>query len=208
MRENNLLEGQRAWLPLSPGGRGLQPPDSDRSTVITSMDSLTSQLPAASDDMAFQFLQTQISYVTSHLQIADGKAAGLIAYVSILSGYTSSRISLSAGPPYELAALLALIGGGVGLVALAAAFLAVVPRGWPGRDRNDSFSWVGLSSSASTAPYTDRLPQLTPEEMQRALADAVETCSLIISRKYRLVSVAIWTSFVATALQGASWLLA
>ena len=171
------------------------------------MDSLTSQLPAASDDIAFQFLQTQISYVTSHLQMADGIAAGLVAYVSVLSDYTSSRISLAGGLPYEAAAWLALIGGGVGLVALATAFLAVVPRRWPGRDRTDSFSWVGLSSAASTEAYADRVPQLTQQSMRRALADAIETCSLIISRKYRLVSVAIWRSFGATAVQGASWLL-
>ena len=175
---------------------------------MTSRDSGTSQSSPASDDTAFLFLQTQISYVTSHLQIADAKAAGVIAYISVLSGYTSSKISLSAGPPYGFAAWLALIGGSVGLLALAAAFLAVMPRGWPGRDPNDPFSWAGLSSGASTAPYTDRLPQLTPREMQRALADTVETCSLAVSRKYRLVSVAILTSIVATALQGASWLVA
>jgi hypothetical protein len=174
---------------------------------MTGQDSGTSRSSPASDVTAFEFLQTQINYVTSHLQIADAKAAGLIAYISVLSGYTASKINLSAGPPYGLAAWLALIGGAVGLVALAAAFLVVMPRGWPGRDPRDPFSWVGLSSAASAAPYIDRLPQLTPREMQRALADTVETTSLIISRKYRLVSVAVVTSLAATALQAVSWLL-
>ena len=171
-------------------------------------DSDASDPARASDDTALQFLQTQIGYVTAHLQIADGKAAGVIAYVSVLSGYTSSRFSLSAGPPYAFAVWLALIGAGVGLVGLAAAFLAVVPRGWRGKDPSDPFSWVGLSFSGSTGPYTDRLPLLAPRDMQRALADVVETCSIIIRRKYRLVAVAIVTSLVATALQVVSWTVA
>ncbi len=175
---------------------------------MTSTDSGTSQSSPASDDMALQYLQTQIGYVTSHLQIADAKAAGVIAYISVLSGYTGSKVSFSAGPPNSLASWLAVIGAGVGLGALAAAFLAVTPRGWPGRDSNDPFSWVGLSSAASRAPYTDRLPLLTPREMKRALADTVETCSLILIRKYRLVSAAILTSIAATALQCSSWLVA
>lgn len=173
---------------------------------MTTTESGTGQPSPASDDTRFQFLQTQISYVTSHLQIADAKAAGVIAYISVLSGYTASKISLSAGLPFALGVWLALIGVGVGLLALAAAFLAVMPRGWLGRDPKDPFSWIGLSSAASTVPYADRLPQLTEREMQRALADAVETCSLIISRKYWLVSASILASMLATALQGASWL--
>jgi hypothetical protein len=175
---------------------------------MTSQDSGTNQSCPASDDTICQFLLAQISYVTTHFQIADAKGAGVIAYISVLSGYTASKTSLSAGPPYGLATWLALIGGGVGLVALATSFLALMPRGWSGKDSNDPFSWVGLSSVASIVPYTDRLPQLTLLEMQRALADTVETCSFIIRRKYRLVSLAILTSFVATALQGASWLVA
>ena len=175
---------------------------------MTSMNSDTSQSFPASADVAFQFLQTQTSYVTSHLQIADAKAAGVIAYISIVSGYTASKVSISAGPPYQLAAWIALSGAAIGLVALAMAFLAVMPRGWPGRDPDDPFSWVGLAAAASTAPYTERLPLLTAGEMQHALADTVETCALIIHRKYRLVSASILTSILATVLQSASWFVA
>lgn len=174
---------------------------------MTTKDSDTTE-PAASDDMRLQFLQTQISYVTCHLQIADAKAAGVIAYISVLSGYTASKISLSAGPPYGLAAWLGVIGGAIGLVALASAFLAVVPRSWPGRDPKDPFSWVGLSPAASSNPYPDRLSQLTPRDMQHALADAVETASLIINRKYRHVVVSVLSSLAASALQASSWLVA
>lgn len=171
-------------------------------------DSDASHPRRAPDDTALQFLQTQIGYVTAHLQIADGKAAGVITYVSVLTGYTSSGFSLSAGPHYAFAVWLALIGTSVGLVALAAAFLALVPRGSPGRDSNDPFSWVGLSFSGATDSYIDRLPLLSPQEMQRALADVVETCSIVIRRKYRLVAVAIVTSLVATTLQVVSWTIA
>ena len=62
---------------------------------MTHTDPGTSRSSPASDDTTFEFLQTQISYVTSHLQIADAKAAGLIAYISVLSGYTASKVSLS-----------------------------------------------------------------------------------------------------------------
>lgn len=172
----------------------------------TKTDFDTSVSPA-SVEMTFKFLQMQISYVTSHLQIADGKAAGIIAYVSILSGYTASKVRLNAEPSFGIAVWFALIGGAIGFIALLAAFLVVIPRGWPGRNSTDPFSWVGLSAAACATPYVDRLPQLTLREMQRALADSVETTSLIISLKYRLVSVAVVTSIVATALQTVSWLL-
>jgi len=170
-------------------------------------DSINQPSPAL-DDTALQFLQMQVTYVTSHLQIADAKAAALIAYISVLFGCTASKVSIAPGAPYGLAAWPALIGVFIGSVSLVSAFLAVYPRSWPGRDAQDPFSWVGLSGAASTAPYVDRIPKLTATEMKEAVADAVETCSLIIRRKYSLVSAAVVTSLVATPLMVASWLLA
>jgi len=159
-----------------------------------------------SDDIRFQFLHAQVSSVTSHLHLADAKAAGVIAFISVVSGYTATKISLVSPSSYGVAQWLGLIGGATGLAALAMAFLAVLPRGWPGRDPKDPFSWVGLSGAAATTPYPDRLSALTVREMQRALADHVETCSLIIRRKYRLVAASILLSLTAAALQASSWI--
>lgn len=163
---------------------------------------------AASPESAFQFLQVQIAYGTSHLQIADAKAAGIIAYITVLSGYTASKDSISTEQSLKLAGWLALSGGVVGLVALAAGFFAVMPRRWPGRFPHDPFSWVGLSAAAAGVPYHERLPELTLSEMNQALADTVETCACIIHRKYRLITVAVLASIGATALQSVSWLFA
>jgi len=160
-----------------------------------------------SAEKAFAFLQTQVNYVTWHLQIADSKAAAIITYISVLSGYTASKVSLSAEPLYQIAGWLAMIGWVVGFVAQMGAFLAVLPRDWPGRDPRDTFSWVGLSASASLQPYSDRILQMTVEEMQKAIADTVETCSLVILRKYRYVSIAVVCSLIASVLQTASLVL-
>ena len=56
----------------------------------------------AMDDMAFGFLQTQVGYFYSHLQIADAKAGGLIAYISVLSGSTTSKVSPRQGHRTDL----------------------------------------------------------------------------------------------------------
>jgi hypothetical protein len=149
-----------------------------------------------------------MSYVTAHLQIADGKAAGVIAYISVLSGYAASKVSLSEGLPPGFSGWLALIGGGIGLIALILAFMVVKPRRWQGRDPADPFSWVGLSSAASADPYPERLSRLTSDEIQRGLADTVETCSLIIAWKYRFVTAAILSAMVSTIMQVASWIVA
>lgn len=110
------------------------------------------------------------------------------------------------GLPYGARRMARVTGASVGLVAVATGvLLAVMPRSWPGKDPNDPFSWIGMSSAKSAVPYSDLLRQLTLREMQPTLVDTVETCSLIIDRKYRLFSASILTIMPATAMQVASW---
>lgn len=154
------------------------------------------------------FLQAQIECATSHLQIADAKAGGTIAFVAILVGHTSGGLGTSVGNSVTLWSR-ALIASGLtaAIVALIAAFAVLLPRGWKGRDSTDPFSWVGLSNSANEDPYPDRIESLTARDMHRALADTAETLSLVIRRKYSLVTVGVWATLIATILLGVSWFL-
>ncbi len=176
---------------------------------MTAKDPTALTTPSVDPDVTkLQFLQTQVSYLTSHLQIADAKAAGVVAYVSVLGGYTANKLSAAGGLGPTFASWLAVVSIGVGAVAIALAFLAVIPRGWAGTDPRDVFSWAGRSNLASSQPYPESIGQLTHREMQRSLADSVETSSLIVRRKYRLVAASIITALVSTLGQGAYWILA
>lgn len=158
----------------------------------------------ASFESVLQYLQIQIGYLTSHFQIADARAAGVVAYVSVLTAFTATKFaSLTSGG--HLTDRLAAAGVGFAAIAIAAAFIAIIPRGQGGRDPFDPFSFVGLANSKGSDPYPSRLPTLTPDDMAEALADTAETCAGILWTKYRWVAGSVLAGLLATLFQGTFW---
>ena len=162
---------------------------------------------SVSDAPRLQFLDIQIRYVTSHFQIADAKGAGIVTYLTVLCGYTASRVSAAGGVGPNFASWLAVASLGLATVAIVLAFLAVIPRAWVGVNPQDAFSWLGRAALASSEPYHKSIVQLTHEEMQRSLADTVESAALILRHKYRLVATSIVLALASTVGQGIFWLL-
>ncbi|MBT3376925.1 MAG: hypothetical protein HN406_15085 [Lentisphaerae bacterium] len=171
-------------------------------------DSRTPTLLSSSGELTLQFLSLQIGTLTSHLQIADAKTAGVIAYITVLSGYTVTKVGAPVALLPSAAGWFALAGAFTAFLGLAAAFMTVLPRGWRGRRPYDPFSWVGLATTAHHTPYSDRITKLTQTEMVDALADAVESTSLIVAAKYKCVSASIYLAIASSILQIASWLVA
>jgi len=159
-----------------------------------------------SDSLKIQFLQAQISYVTSHLQLADAKAAGVIAYLSLVCGYTFQRWSDAGTWPHGWALACTALGLAFSLMAFTTSFLTLLPRPSPGRNLGDPFSWVGLSAASEGRAYPDRFSELTVSQMERGLADTVEACAIIIRTKYHFVRIAIWSAVLSTAVQALSWM--
>lgn len=160
------------------------------------------------DELKLKFLDAQVRYVTAHIQIADTKAAGIIAYMSVLTGYTATRIDIAKSAPPSLHQWIAIGSVAVGGVAVALALLCVLPRRNRGNLGPDTFSWVCIAEQFSRGLYRDRIGNITSEEMQQSLADTVEGKSLVIRTKYNLVTGALWLSLLSSAGHAAYWLFA
>lgn len=161
---------------------------------------------ASTKEERFQFLMAQIEYATTHLQIADTKAAGVIAYISLLTSYTVSKLDLlkNTGVNWKWVALMSL---GVGGIAVVASLLVILPRARPGNIPDDTFSWQGIARASKSTSYTTRIAQLKTEEMELALADTMEAVSFVVNRKYLLVRVALITALLSSTGQAVFWLL-
>jgi hypothetical protein len=161
---------------------------------------------ASSKEERLQFLMSQIGYATLHLQIADTKAAGVIAYVSLLTSYTVSKLDLSQSVPINAkwVGLTSLVIAGVAIVF---ALLVILPRARPGNIHDDTFSWQGVANASKSVPYAKRIASLTSEEMEQALADTMEAVSLIIGMKYSLARTALIAALLSSIGQAVFWLL-
>jgi hypothetical protein len=90
--------------------------------------SRTDELVPANDP-TFEFLSVQIGVLISHLQIADAKAAGTIAYVTVIPGYTIATTRRLEG--LAPSGRWFLIAGTIAdILSLIAAFTTILPRGW------------------------------------------------------------------------------
>jgi hypothetical protein len=161
---------------------------------------------ASSKEERLQFLMAQIGYATSHLQSADTKAAGVIAYVSLLTSYTVSKLDLSQSTLIN-AKWVGLTSLGIAGVAIVYALLVILPRARPGTIHDDTFSWQGIAKASKSGHYTKRIVGLKSEEMEQALADTVEAVSLVIDRKYHLARIALIAALVSSIGQALFWLL-
>ncbi|HEX8457727.1 MAG TPA: Pycsar system effector family protein [Pyrinomonadaceae bacterium] len=161
---------------------------------------------ASTKEERFQFLMAQIDYATTHLQIADTKAAGVIAYISLLTSYTVSKLDLlkNTGVNWKWVALTSL---GVGGIAIVTALLVILPRARPGNIPDDTFSWQGIARASKSTAYITRIAQLKTEEMELALADTMEAVSFVLNRKYSLVRLALITALLSSIGQAVFWLL-
>ncbi len=164
-----------------------------------------SVVPAPEWTLQYQF--SQLSYLNSHLQIADAKGAALVAYCAVLTGYTASRLSAIEPRNHGFGYGLAFLGGAVAIFAIASAFAALAPRFWSGWDSRDSYSWVGLAEAANARPYHDRIRSMDLVDMRTSMADTAETTAQVVRRKYWLISVGIFAAMLSTGLQAASWFL-
>lgn len=163
-------------------------------------------LTESSKEERFQFLMAQIEYATTHLQIADTKAAGVIAYISLLTSYTVSKLDITRGTGIN-DKWIALISLGIGGVAIVTALLVILPRTYPGQIPDDAFSWQGIARASKSASYTTKIAHLKLEEMELALADTMESISLVLNKKYVLVRLALISALVSSLGQAVFWLL-
>jgi hypothetical protein len=154
------------------------------------------------------YLYAQISYLTSHIQIADAKAAGIVAYLSVLNAYTASKLApLSSikGLPFAWLGAGAL---GLGVIGIVAAFIAIIPRRMEGRSETETFSWVGVSIAVREKAYSRLIQEHSYEDLQASLADTVKTISLMMDHKYRLTVISSKTALTSSVGQLLYWLLA
>ena len=120
----------------------------------------------SSFEQRMQFLTSQIQYLTSHFQIADTKAAGIIAYLSLLTSYTVGKLDISRGVPMNATKWLAGISLIIGGCAIVLALLVILPRFWRKVGVSDeTYSWIGLSKMSESTFYPNRVTDLTTEEM-------------------------------------------
>lgn len=155
----------------------------------------------------FSFLQSQIQYVTTHLQLADQKAGAVIVFNTVLCGCSLAVLSETVPAGSLASGDLLKVAVSLSMLALSCAFVAVLPRLGAGRDVRDLFSWLGVSESARATSHFSRLQASSDAEYEEALADTVEMCSVIAARKYSVVRIAIALSAMGTIVHVVAWIL-
>jgi hypothetical protein len=145
---------------------------------------------SASDPNRFHLLHAQLTYFTSHLSLADAKAAGITVFAVATAGVTADKLTLAGVPPLISRESLAIAALLLSFVAVLFTLLAIWPRTAAGRIHHDVFSWVGVAGNAALGkgkPHNERMLKTAEVDVLKGMADASESLAIAISRKYALI---------------------
>ena len=160
-----------------------------------------------------KFLQSQMQYYSSHLSLADMKAAGIMAFSVAISGVTADRMEWDGTPALLSEAGFAWLGLLFSLVAMICAFRALWPRYHSVKPAYGLFGWVDVSGNARSKggrkrSHSQRTKAASAGAILDGMAGTAEDLAVVIAEKYRWIKWATRNLAPATFTHIAFWVAA
>lgn len=167
------------------------------------------EVPVSSKDVNhIDILKTQLTYFTSHLGLADAKAAGIVVFSTTLCKETVDKTGRFDWHLLHFAQILGIAGIGISCLTIVCAYKALQPRPSHGRVNMDIFGWVGVSANASAGDsHASRFVDAGAAEIARGIANTTEDLAQVIARKYAWIKQALYLLLPSMLMQFAYWLL-
>lgn len=191
LSEDLVAEAKKALPSTSPSE--MSSTDNDRGS--------TGRVNTESSDVR-PFAEHVILYVTEHIKLADQKAAFIFTIASALLCYlyTKDIHKMWISKPSDwsgsdLLAILAMLALGTGL--LCACFV-VLPS--LSKSHRGIVFFKSINEFESASAYASEIIARQTQDLDRMLLKQAYDMSHICSRKYCLLSVAMWTTFIGILL--------
>lgn len=153
------------------------------------------------------FAEAQHAYVGNYIQLADGKALAVFAWVSALFAYLVSNadfLSTLRSPECSLVWLL-VVATTLTLIASAALAAAVVlPRLWSGQ--SGLVFWGATANYSSDAAYSKAVHDAGAQLIAETRLANVYHLARVCARKYRLLRLSMWGALIGFA-SGGTWFI-